>query len=202
MAGYLPAMASSGSDPEEGSARASRREALKTVAVLLKESGRPFALAGGYAVWARGGPESEHDVDFLIAPEDAEGAATLLAGAGLEVVHPPEDWLFKVYVDGALVDVLHRSAGEPDTGRALDHASPLHVLSVEMPVLAATDLVTHKLAVLDEHYCDVAQVLPSLRALREQVDWGRVREVTATNPFAEAVLLLVDRLGIAPGAVT
>lgn len=195
--GYLDRMS-----VEEDADRSARREALKTVAVVLKESGRPFALAGGYAVWARGGPESVHDVDFLIDPDDAEEVATLLAGAGLEVVRPPEDWLFKVYVEGALVDVLHRSAGEGHPGRALEAATPLHVLSIEMPVLAPTDLVTHKLAVLDEHYCDLAQVLPSLRALREQVDWERVRAATEGNPFAEAVLLLVDRLGILAVGVT
>lgn len=182
--------------------QAGLRQALVRVAVALKESGVPFALTGGYAVWARGGPESVHDVDFLVNPEDAEEAATLLAGAGLEVVRPPEDWLFKVYVDGALVDVLHRSAGEGHPRRALEAATPLHVLSIEMPVLAPTDLVTHKLAVLDEHYCDLAQVLPTLRALREQVDWDRVREATVGNPFAEAVLLLVDRLGILTVPVT
>ena len=47
------------------------REALKLVAVLLKETGVPFALAGSYGLWARGGPEPDHDVDFMIAEEDA-----------------------------------------------------------------------------------------------------------------------------------
>ncbi len=55
------------------------REALKRVAVALKESGIPFALIGGYAVWARGGPEPEHDVDFMVADEDAEKVQRVLA---------------------------------------------------------------------------------------------------------------------------
>jgi hypothetical protein len=67
-----------------------------------------------------------------------------------------------------------------------------------MPVLAATDLVVQKLAVLSERYCDLGQVLPACRALREQVDWSRVREQTAGNPFAEAVLLVLDRLEVVP----
>jgi hypothetical protein len=166
------------------------------VAVALKETGIPFALAGGYAVWARGGPEPDHDVDFLVSPNDADKVADLLAGKDLEVQQPPEDWLFKVYTDGAMVDVLHRAAGAQSAERALEAATELQVLSVRMPVLAATDLVVHKLAVLDERYCDLAQVLPTLRALREQVDWARVREQTAGNPFAEVTLVLVDRLGI------
>jgi len=48
------------------------RTALKRVAVGLKETEVPFALAGGYAVWARGGPEPDHDVDFLLRSVHAE----------------------------------------------------------------------------------------------------------------------------------
>jgi hypothetical protein len=55
------------------------REALKLVAVALKEGDAPFALAGGYALWARGGPEPNHDVDFVVAEEDAARVADLLA---------------------------------------------------------------------------------------------------------------------------
>jgi len=173
------------------------REALKRVAVALKQTGIPFALAGGYAVWARGGPEPDHDVDFLVTGRDAAKAAALLAEQGLEVQQPPEDWLFKVYTDGAMVDVLHRAAGSHSAEPALEAATDLEVLSVRMPVLGATDLVVHKLAVLDERYCDLAQVLPTLRALREQVDWAVVRRQTAGNPFAEVTLALAERLGIA-----
>lgn len=65
-----------------------------------------------------------------------------------------------------------------------------------MPVLEATELVIHKLASLDEHYCDLAAVLPVLRALREQVDWERTQRETDDNPFAAAVLFLLRRLDI------
>jgi hypothetical protein len=179
-----------------GASQADMREALKRVAVALKETGVPFALAGGYAVWARGGPEPDHDVDFLVSRADAPKVADLLAGSGLEVQQPPEDWLFKVYTDGAMVDLLHRAAGAPDERPVIEAATELEVLSVTMPVLAATDLVVQKLAVLDERYCDLGQVLPTLRALREQVDWDVVRRHTTGNPFAEVTLLLLERLGV------
>jgi hypothetical protein len=35
-----------------------------------------------------------------------------------------------------------------------------------------------------------------VRALREQVDWAEVRRRTGHSPFAEAFLLLCDRLGL------
>jgi hypothetical protein len=172
------------------------REALKRTAVALKESGVPFALAGGYAAWARGGPEPEHDVDFAIAEADAAAVADSLAERDLRVVQPPEDWLFKVYTDDAMVDILYRLSGSVVERETLERADELEVLSVRMPVLSATDVVVARLNAMDEHACDLAPHLAVARSLREQVDWDRVRAETGDNPFAEALLLLLRRLGI------
>jgi Uncharacterised nucleotidyltransferase len=172
------------------------REALKRVATALKETGVPFALAGGYAAWARGGPEPSHDADFLIDPDDAEKVAASLEEKGLEVVRPPEDWLFKVFSDGAMVDVLYRAAGSDVVGPTLERAMEVEVLSVWMPVLSATDVIVQKFSVLTERYCDLGAVLPSARALREQVDWDLVRHTVAGNPYAEVTVELLERLGI------
>ena len=60
--------------------QASLREALKRVAVTLKQAEVPFALAGGYAAWARGGPEPDHDVDFVVTEADAEPADGVAEG--------------------------------------------------------------------------------------------------------------------------
>jgi hypothetical protein len=175
--------------------REAMREGLKRVAVALKDAGVPFALAGGYAAWVHGAPEPGHDVDFMVAPEFAAKAAHELAERGLEVVQPPEDWLFKVATDGITVDVLLRTTGPPSE-ELLEGATSVPVLSVVMPVVSATDVVTQKLLAMDEHYCDLAHVLPTARALREQVDWHRVRDVTTGHPFAEAVLFLLERLDV------
>ncbi len=180
-------------DDEEQSAL---REALKRTAVTLKQSGLPFALGGGYASWAHGGPEPEHDVDFIVAEDDAERAAKVLDDAGLRVEHPPEDWLFKVFTDGAMVDVIFRLNGVPVERSLLERSDEYEVLSVQMPVLSATDLLTSKINALDEHYCDYTRLLPVARALREQVDWEWVRREVAENDFGVAFLFLLERMGI------
>ena len=185
---------------EEQPERADMREALKRVAVSLKESGIPFALIGGYAVWARGGPESAHDVDFMVADEDAPAAAAWLAAQGFQVVQPPEDWLFKVFTDGAMVDIIHRDAGLPATRAVVEEADEIEVLSVLMPVLTATELIVHKLMAMDEHACDFGRQLPVARALREQVDWPRVRKETEPSAYAAAFLFLLERLSIIDAA--
>ena len=172
------------------------RDLLKRTAVALKQAGVPFALCGGYAAWVRGAPEPDHDADFLVPAAEAERAAAALADAGLPVVQPAEDWLVKVVTDGAFIDVLWRTCGFPVESDLIERADTLPVLSVHMPVLAATDIVTTKLMALDEHYCDFGRLLPVARALREQVDWDRVRTDVAANDFAAVFLLLLERLGL------
>ena len=178
--------------------QSSLREALKRVAVALKDAEIPFALMGGYAVWARGGPESLHDVDFLIAEEDAANARQALADQGLELVDAPEDWLFKVATDGAVVDLIFRVTGQPASREVLEDVDELEVLSVMMPVLSSTEIMVQKLYTLSEHYCDFGAVIPVARALREQVDWGRVRAEVGDNDFAAALLFLLERLDVVP----
>jgi Uncharacterised nucleotidyltransferase len=176
--------------------RENMREALKRVAVVLKEGDVPFALAGGYALYARGGPESDHDVDFYLPEDEVGRAEKALANAGLRVEHPAEDWLVKVYSNDAMVDLIFRPTAMPVTGEMIDRADTMEVESVAMPVLAATDLVTSKLLAMDEHYCDFSQMLPFARSLREQVDWADVAVRTRDNAFARAFLQLARDLDI------
>jgi hypothetical protein len=184
------------------------RTALKRSTSALKADGVPFALGGGYALWVAGGPEPSHDVDLVVAEPDVETAANSLAAAGLRIERPPEDWLFKAYCDEnestepaeepALVDVLHRLGGVPVTHSLLDTAGEHEVLGVRIPVLPPTPIMIAKLQSLSEHYCDFGALLPVVRAVREQLDWAEIQRATQDNPFAEAFLLLIERLGIIP----
>ena len=139
-----------------------------------------------------------HDVDFVVAEPDVDAAAETLDEAGFEVERPQEDWLFKAALDGVFVDVLHRLNGRPIDRDLLTHSDEQEVLAIRMPVLRPTDLVITKLCSMSEHYCDFAQVLPVVRAVREQLDWPRIRRDTAHNEFAGAFLYLTERLGISP----
>jgi nucleotidyltransferase DUF2204 len=174
------------------------RTALKRAAVALRQAGVGYALAGGYAGWARGGPEPQHDVDVVVREEEGVAAAEALRAAGLEIEYPPEDWLFKAHTDGATVDVLMHFAGRPVDQAMLDRAEVREVLSVKMPVSSADDVIIGKLCALNEQDCDLRKVLPAARALREQVDWAWVTERTADNDVAAACLFLLRRLGVAP----
>lgn len=176
------------------------RDALKRAASALTAAQRPFALGGGYALWVHGAPEPSHDVDFVVAEDDAEHAATALGEAGFRIERPPESWLFKAYGDGddALVDVLHGVCGEAVTTDYFDAAAPRQVLGVWMPVMHPMPVMRAKLLSMDEHYCDFGALLPAARAVREKLDWQGLAHDTAGSPFAEAFLLLCRRLGISP----
>jgi hypothetical protein len=169
---------------------------LKRVASVLKQAEVPFALGGSFAVYAHGGHSSDHDVDFLIREQDKARALEELAAVGFEVEQPPEDWLVKVFDEGRMVDLIYRPVESPVTDATLRDTVMRPVEAINMPVLSATQLMVHKLLSYTQHYCDFATGLPVARSLREQIDWDRVREETAKSPYAEAFLVLLDRLDV------
>lgn len=176
--------------------RTALQDGLRLVAVALTDAQIPFALVGGYAAWARGAPEPSHDADFAVPEEDVDRAKAAIAAAGLVVEQPAENWLFKAFHHGQLVDVLFRMVGEPVTRELLDHSDELEVLAVRMPVLGATQIVSTKMRVLGEHACDFGRLLAIARALREQIDWDVVRADVRDHPYGKAFLFLADELGI------
>ena len=185
------------SDAAEQAADADLLETVKKAAVELKRADLRFALCGGWATYARGGPRSEHDADFALLERDVPRAIDALTAVGfIEQTEAPEDWLAKLYDRGNLVDLIFRLSGEPVTEQILSRVETIEVGSVQMPVLSATDLVVTKLLTFRDHYADFGSALPMVRALREQVDWAEVRRRTEQSPFAEALLLLCDRLGL------
>jgi predicted nucleotidyltransferase len=172
-------------------------ETAKRAAGVLKEAGVPFLLAGGLASWARGGPQTDHDVDLFVKPDDADAALQALEQAGLKTEKPPERWLYKAYDDdGTLIDLIFRPSGGPVTDEYFDHAEEVEVMGVDMAVASLADVMTTKLLALSEQEPDFTSVLEISRMLREQINWDYVRERTQDSPFAKAFFTLAEELGI------
>jgi hypothetical protein len=169
---------------------------MEKAAEAMTSAGVPFAVAGGAAAYARGGLPPEHDIDFVIRPEDVPAATAALARAGLRLVDPPEDWLVKAFDGDHMLDVIFCLAGEPVGADLLDRASLIEVGAVRVPVLAATDLVISWLRAFSEKYADFARVLAMVRPIRGQVDWPAVRAATRGSAFAAAFLVLLERLRV------
>lgn len=170
--------------------------ALKRAAAVLRGAGIPFALGGGLAAWARGGPPTEHDIDLLVRPQDVERALEACGDEGLPTEIPPEGWLVKTWVDGILVDLIHSPTGFVVDDALFARCEVLNVHALAMPVLPVDDILTTKLLALTEHNLDYGPLLEHSRALREQVDWTALRLRTDGSPFARAFFTLVEELGI------
>jgi hypothetical protein len=174
-------------------------ESMKKAAGALRDGGVPFALTGGLAVWARGGPRTEHDIDFLVKPEDAERAREVLANAGMRTERPPEGWLLKAWDDDRMIDLIFDPSGGPVEDAWLGRAEVMEVFATTMPVAALEDVLVTKLMSLNEQNLDYSSVLEMARSVREQVDWTSVRERTNGSPYAAAFFTMVEELGVAPG---
>jgi hypothetical protein len=170
----------------------------KRAAGVLRAAGVGFMLGGGLAIWARGGPTTDHDVDFLLRPEDAEAAQEALVAAGFRPESVPEQWLLKAWDGDVLVDLIFCPAGGPVGDGHFERADELEVMAVRMLVASAGDVLTTKLLALTEQDPDFKSNLELARALREQIDWDAVRASTSRSPFAQAFFTLVEELGVAP----
>src|SRR5205823_14409245 len=177
-------------------------QTARTAGAALRDAGVPYALGGGLAAWARGGPETEHDVDLLVKPEDAERALAALEEAGLRPERPLEDWLLKAYDGDVLVDLIFSPASGPVDDEVLGRAETIEVLALPMPVAALEDVMVTKLLALTEQEPDFGGCLEIARSLREQIDWQEVRKRTADAPFAAAFFTLVEELGVVEAGST
>jgi hypothetical protein len=172
------------------------KESLKKAAAALRREDVPFMLGGGLAAWVRGGPESDHDLDLLVRPGDADRALDALAKEGMRPEKPPENWLYKAWDGDVLIDLIFAPSGETVTDENFKRAEELEVNAVRMQVASLEDVLAAKLLALGEHEADYGPLLEISRAVREQVDWGEVRRRTASSPFSKGFFTLAEELEI------
>ena len=172
-------------------------ETMKKAAAALEAAGVPVLLGGGLAAWARGGPTTDHDVDFLLREADAERALEALAATGMLVDRPPEGWLYKAWDGDTLVDLIFRPSGGAVDDAMFARAIEIEVMAQTLRVASIDDVLATKVLALSEQEPNFRSVLEIARALREQIDWQHVRSRVDESPFGAAFMTLVERLRIA-----
>ena len=172
---------------------------MKRAAAALRSADVEFMVGGGIAIWARGGPPTDHDVDLLVREEDAERALEALVLSGMRAERPPEDWLFKAWDGSVLVDLIFRPAGGLVDEEHFARSTQLEVSALTVAVASIDDVLVTKLLALSEQDLDYRAVLEIARALREQINWPDVEERTKASPFARAFFTMVEGLGVSPG---
>ena len=172
--------------------------AMRIAAAAFRDNDIAATLAGGFAVYARGGPPTEHDVDFIVSPDDAERAVEVLQHLGFRAQRPPEGWLFKVFDEnGAMIDLIFAPNSKPEVvPDILARSDVLEIYAITMNVMCVTDVLASKLLTLKEHELDYESVLEIARSCREQVDWKLLREQTSESPYAKAFFTLAEELGL------
>jgi hypothetical protein len=184
--------------PSDDQPFADIEHALKRAAAALRQEDIPFLLGGSLASWARGGPETRHDLDLIIKPEDAERALQALQEAGMRPERPPEEWLLKAWDGDTLVDLIYCPKGLPVDDDLIARGEELSVLGMDIRVMALEDVMATKLLALTEHSLRYESLLQIARALREQIDWPAVQARTRESPFARAFFVLLEGLDIVP----
>jgi Aminoglycoside-2''-adenylyltransferase len=174
-------------------------DALKRSAAALRDADIEFALAGGLAARARGGPATEHDIDFLIREDDAAAALCALRAAGMRTDCPPEGWLVKAWCEDVLIDLIYAPRGVAVDAEFFARCEPLNVAAVEMLVVPIADLLVGKLLVLGEHDLDFGPPLEWARSLREQINWAAMGRRTEESPFARTFFHLLVKLQVLDG---
>src|SRR4051812_37627507 len=106
--------------------------ALKKSGATLRAADVPFLLGGSLASWARGGPETRHDLDLVIRPQDTERALAALVEAGMRAEHPPEEWLVKAWHGETLVDLIFAPKGMEVDDALFARGEVMSVLGMEM----------------------------------------------------------------------
>ena len=171
-------------------------EPMKRAAAALRDNHVRYVLAGGLAAWARGGPPSDHDIDFLIKTEDADRAKDALEAIGMRTETPPEGWLFKAFEGDAMIDLIFETSDGPVSDEMLERAPEIEVMAMPMRVASLEDVMVTKLLALSEQEPNLGSVLELARSVREQIDWSEVRERTKEAPFGKAFFTLVEELGV------
>jgi hypothetical protein len=182
----------------QGSAPAEQLlDVMMHAAAALRDADVPYLLAGSFAVWARGGPAHDTDLDFALKPEDVERAVDALVAAGMQPAPTPEEWLKKVCEGDVQVDLIFDPAGLTIDDDVLERGDDIEVNGMTFRVMAVDDVMTTKLFAFKEHYLDYESALEMARTVREQIDWDELRRRCEDYPYAQPFFTLAEELGVA-----
>jgi predicted nucleotidyltransferase len=142
----------------------------------LHGSGLRALLMGGIGSAAQARPRITDDIDLFVHVEDADDLIEHLGRNGFEVERTDPRWLYKARRHGVLVDVIFRSSGDIYLDQqVLDHARVGTYKGIDVPMVAAEDLLVIKAVTASEHTPHHWYDALGLIALAE-LDWSYLLE--------------------------
>src|SRR4051794_17839603 len=113
---------------------------LKKSVAAFREAEVPTLLGGSLAIWARGGPETRHDLDFMVKPADAERALQALVDVGMKPERRPEGCLYKAWDGEVMVDVIFQPRGLEMGDEVFAGGETREVMAISVNLMALEDV--------------------------------------------------------------
>jgi hypothetical protein len=150
-----------------------RADALRALAA----SGVPHLVAGAYAFFEYTGIfRDTKDLDVFLRERDLEDAFRVLENAGFRAELLDPTWIGKAYRGEYFVDLIFSSGNGIAVVDDLwfEHARPARVMGVDVLLAPPEEMIWSKGFVLERERFDGADVNHLIRAMGEELDWGRL----------------------------
>ncbi len=144
---------------------------------ILRASGIPFLVGGGYAVERHTGIErNTNDFDVFVLPEDAARVLATFADAGYHTRLVHQHWLGKIYQRGRYVDVIFNSGnGVVRVDPAwFEHSIEGEVFGQRVSLCPMEEMIWSKAFVMERERFDGSDVLHLIGAAATRLDWERL----------------------------
>ena len=159
---------------------------------ILRKSGIPFLIGGGYAFHRHTGLERPaRDLDVFVLPSDAERVLRTFADLGFRTELTFPHWLGKIYKGKIYADVIFSSGNGVATVDEswFEHAADGVVLGQEVKFSPPEEMIWSKAFVMERERFDGADVNYLFLARGRDLDWRRLRD-----HFREYSLVLLSHL--------
>jgi predicted nucleotidyltransferase len=146
-------------------------DALGKAVDALERVDVPYMVIGGLASAVYGRPRWTHDIDLFVKPDDARRALHALADAGFVTEETNPHWIFKAWMDGAVIDLIFCVKGDIYVDdEMLSRSRVVEIKGRSSRLLPPEDLVVIKAIVHDEpsprHWHDALGVIAGT-----ELDW-------------------------------
>jgi predicted nucleotidyltransferase len=146
-------------------------DALVKAVDALERADVPYMVIGGLASAVYGRPRWTHDIDLFVKPDDARRALHALADAGFITEETNPHWIFKAWMDGAVIDLIFCVKGDIYVDdEMLSRSRVVEIKGRSSRLLPPEDLVVIKAIVHDEpsprHWHDALGVIAGT-----ELDW-------------------------------
>lgn len=151
---------------------------------LLESKKVPYAVAGAFALQQHTGiSRFTKDLDLFLTPQDASRALSLLGEKGFECEICDPVWLAKAHRGGYFIDLITgMSNGVIRVDRSwIEHSQSAFIVGKNVRVLAPEELIASKLFVTRRERFDGADIVHTIYAVREKLDWSRILKLAGEH---------------------